>query len=166
MGRPTKHELKSSTADVAPVVPLPPAEQPSKSTAKLPVAAPAPGAARSSFTTHQRHGDRRDSDSGDDDPADDILLRSAAVRRRYRCSDMWLHRRLHDDSRFPRPIYIGRDRYWRLSDLLAWERAQAERPVPKARILEHRDAARAARAERRARNPQRHKPKPHPSPET
>jgi len=33
-------------------------------------------------------------DSGGDSAADDVLLRSPAVRQRYRCSDMWIHRRL------------------------------------------------------------------------
>ena len=70
-------------------------------------------------TVPQRHGDR----ASGDDPAD-VLLRSAAVRRRYgNCSDMWLHRRLNDDSGFPKPIYLGRLRYWRLSDLIAWEQS-------------------------------------------
>jgi predicted DNA-binding transcriptional regulator AlpA len=53
--------------------------------------------------------------------ADDVLLRAGRVRRRYGASDMWLHRRLHDDSGFPRPIVIGRLRFWRLSELKAWE---------------------------------------------
>jgi len=98
----------------------------------------------------QRHGDRHDSDSGDDDPADDVLLRSPAVRQRYRCSDMWIYRRLTDASGFPKPIYIAGIRHWRLSELVAWERAQAELPVPKPRILEHHDRALAALAEKRA----------------
>jgi hypothetical protein len=116
-----------------------------KSAAK---AAPAPAA---DSTVHGRQADR---DSGDDDPADpaaDVLLRSLAVRKRYGdCSDMWLHRRLGDDSGFPRPIYIAGVRHWRLSDLLRWERAQAELPAPKPRVLEHRDAAMVALAEKRA----------------
>ena len=56
----------------------------------------------------------------------DIFLRSGAVRRRYgNASDMWLHRRLRDDSGFPQPIVIGYTRYWRLSDLEAWEKQRA-----------------------------------------
>ena len=35
-------------------------------------------------------------------------------------SDMWLWRRLNDDPSFPRPIYIGRRRFWREADVLAW----------------------------------------------
>jgi hypothetical protein len=106
------------------------------------------------FATPQHHGDRhdRDSDDGDDDPADDVLLRAPAVRKRYgNASDMWLHRRLHDDSGFPKPIFIGPVRYWRLSNLLVWEKQQAEQvPVPQPRALEYIDRARAALAAKRA----------------
>jgi predicted DNA-binding transcriptional regulator AlpA len=60
-------------------------------------------------------------------PADnDGYLNSAQVRARYgNASSMWLHRRLHDDSRFPQPMRICGRRFWRLSDLIAWERARA-----------------------------------------
>jgi hypothetical protein len=155
VANPTKRELNNSTAAVAAVAPPPP-EQPSHHkpkgrAAKVPAAGPAPAAAPSTFTVPERQGDRRDSDSGDDDPAADVLLRALQVRKRYGdCSDMWLHRRLHDDSGFPKPVYVGPVRYWRLSDLLAWERAQAERPTPKPRILKHHDAALAALADKRA----------------
>ena len=85
---------------------------------------------------HERQGDRA---SGD---ADDPLLRAIQVRERYgNASDMWVHRKLKHDPTFPRPIYLGPTRYWRLSDLLAWERAQAERRTPQPRILEHQPAA-------------------------
>jgi predicted DNA-binding transcriptional regulator AlpA len=59
-------------------------------------------------------------------PADDRYLTAKQVRARYGdVSDMWLWRRLKDDSRFPKPIEICRRRYWRLSDLLVWERSRA-----------------------------------------
>ena len=59
--------------------------------------------------------------------ADDILLRSDAVKKRYGgASDMWLVRRLADNSGFPKPIVIGRYRLWRLSELVAWELDVAE----------------------------------------
>jgi hypothetical protein len=155
VANPTKRELNNSTAASASFEPPPPPEQPShqkKPKSGKPPAAGLPSAAPpSTFTTHQRHGDRHDNGSGDDDPAADVLLRALRVRKRYDdCSDMWLHRRLHDDSGFPKPVYVGSVRYWRLSDLLAWEHAQAERPTPKPRILEHRDAALAALADKRA----------------
>lgn len=59
---------------------------------------------------------------------DEVFLRSGEVRRRYaNASEMWLHRRLRDDSEFPKPIRIERYRYWRLSDLQAWEAMLSER---------------------------------------
>jgi predicted DNA-binding transcriptional regulator AlpA len=38
---------------------------------------------------------------------------------------MWIERRLADDPDFPKPIYLGRLRYWRLADIEGWERARA-----------------------------------------
>ena len=63
----------------------------------------------------------------------EVFLRSPDVRRRYgNCSAMWLHRRVKDPaSGFPQPITIGRFKYWRLSDLVAFERAAAARPPVK-----------------------------------
>ena len=54
---------------------------------------------------------------------------AADVRARYgNVSDMWLHRRLNNPaSGFPKPIYLGRQRYWRLADLIEWEIACARR---------------------------------------
>ena len=59
--------------------------------------------------------------------ADDVFLTASRVRQRYGgCSEMWLWRRLHDDrSNFPQPTYISGRRFWRLHDLLAWERSLA-----------------------------------------
>jgi predicted DNA-binding transcriptional regulator AlpA len=52
----------------------------------------------------------------------DPLIPAGQVRERFGgVSVMWIHRRLHDDSGFPRPLYIGRLRFWRLSELVAWE---------------------------------------------
>lgn len=53
-------------------------------------------------------------------------ITSNQLRERYGGrSHMWIERRLKDDSGFPRPVYFGRFRYWLLSDLEKWERAQA-----------------------------------------
>jgi len=66
----------------------------------------------------------------------EVYLKSRQVRARYgNVSDMWLHRRLADPtSDFPRPVYLSRERFWRLSDLLAYERqcaaAEPRRIVP------------------------------------
>jgi predicted DNA-binding transcriptional regulator AlpA len=83
--------------------------------------------------------DGGDDDSGkrpDDDPEglpqeatakDDRFLTSKAVRARYGgCSDMWIYRRLHDGSSFPRPLLVCGRRFWKLSALIAWERSRAK----------------------------------------
>jgi hypothetical protein len=58
---------------------------------------------------------------------DDPYLAAAQVRQRYGdASVMWLYRRLHDDSGFPQPDLIVRDRrFWKLSSLVRWERERA-----------------------------------------
>jgi predicted DNA-binding transcriptional regulator AlpA len=69
------------------------------------------------------------------DDSDDFYLTAVQVRQRFAgASDMWLWRRLRDDSKFPRPIEIRKRRYWKLSELVAWERAcvrTARLPPPK-----------------------------------
>lgn len=58
-------------------------------------------------------------------PIDDRYLSSKHVRERYgNVSHMWIERRLVD-SQFPVPVYFGRRRFWKLSDLLEWERQKA-----------------------------------------
>jgi hypothetical protein len=75
---------------------------------------------------HAAHGDRGNPDSDNSDSSDDRLLTAAQVKRRYgSASDMWLWRRLHDGSGFPKPIFICRRRFWRLSGVIAWERSRA-----------------------------------------
>jgi predicted DNA-binding transcriptional regulator AlpA len=59
--------------------------------------------------------------------AADGFLTSAQVRQRYGgASDMWLHRRLRDGSGFPKPMLVEGRRFWRISELEAWERARAK----------------------------------------
>jgi hypothetical protein len=59
--------------------------------------------------------------------AADVFLTASQTRARYgRVSHMWLSRRLRDDSGFPRPIVISGRQYFKLSELLAWERAAAQ----------------------------------------
>jgi hypothetical protein len=71
---------------------------------------------------HAAHGHRGDPDSDDDDR----LVTAAQVKRRYgNASDMWLWRRLHDESGFPQPLFICGRRFWRLAALIAWEHARA-----------------------------------------
>lgn len=81
-------------------------------------------------TVHQRHGDRA-SDDPNAESSEDKFLTSAQVKARYGgISDMWLHRRLQDDSQFPQPMIVEKRRFWRLSDLIAWERKRAVAPAP------------------------------------
>jgi predicted DNA-binding transcriptional regulator AlpA len=52
-------------------------------------------------------------------------LPAAQVRARYGVSDMSLWRWLkNEDLAFPHPIRINNRRFWRLSDLRAWEASQ------------------------------------------
>lgn len=51
-------------------------------------------------------------------------LQARQVRERYNVSDMTIWRWLRDQN-FPQPIYITRYRYWRLTDIEAWEAKQA-----------------------------------------
>jgi predicted DNA-binding transcriptional regulator AlpA len=58
--------------------------------------------------------------------ANDEYLPAARVRARYGISAMSIHRWLADPKlKFPKPLYIGRYRYWRLADLAEWERHRA-----------------------------------------
>lgn len=56
------------------------------------------------------------------------LLPATPVRARYGVSDMTIFRWLADPKLgFPQPIRINGRRYWRLSDLQAFEARQAQR---------------------------------------
>lgn len=75
------------------------------------------------------------------DGANEINLPASNVKARYGgVSDMWIWRRLRDNSNFPSPVDIGGRRFWRLSELVAWERS---RPmfVPRPRAPRDRNAA-------------------------
>lgn len=55
-----------------------------------------------------------------------VFLPSRKVLRRYDVSDMTIHRWLNNpEMNFPRPVYFGRNRFWRLTELQSWERARA-----------------------------------------
>lgn len=61
-------------------------------------------------------------------PVDDVFLSARQVTTRYGVSKMTLWRWLHDaDMKFPEPLQIQRLRYWRASDLVAWERTLARK---------------------------------------
>jgi predicted DNA-binding transcriptional regulator AlpA len=64
-------------------------------------------------------------------PGDDRFLPARAVWERYGVTSMSLYRWLADEQMgFPRPIYFGRFRHWRLSDLIAWEMARPNTGKP------------------------------------
>jgi predicted DNA-binding transcriptional regulator AlpA len=62
---------------------------------------------------------------------EDQFLPARRVRERYgSIANMTLWRWLQDaDLNFPRPIRIGQRRYWRLSDLVAWEKSRCAKSV-------------------------------------
>lgn len=64
-------------------------------------------------------------------------LTAAQVRTRFaNASRMWIFRRMRDDG-FPQPVHFGgRLRYWRASDIEAWERQMIERGIsaPKPKV--------------------------------
>jgi hypothetical protein len=58
--------------------------------------------------------------------AEEQFLPAPLVARRYHCSDMTISRWVREPRmRFPAPHYFGRFRYWKLSDLVSWERQRA-----------------------------------------
>jgi predicted DNA-binding transcriptional regulator AlpA len=76
----------------------------------------------------------------------DVYLRTRQVRERYgNTSHMFIERRLANDKTFPKPVFFGRLRFWKLSDLEGWEKAQATRSG-KARPARDTSAARAGKA--------------------
>ena len=61
------------------------------------------------------------------DEQSDDLLPASHVWRRYNVCDRTLDRWLANKKlKFPKPIYIQRRRYFRIADLVAWERARAK----------------------------------------
>jgi predicted DNA-binding transcriptional regulator AlpA len=65
----------------------------------------------------------------------DRYLTARAVYERYSICDMTLSRWVSDERKdFPKPVYFGRFRYWRLAELVAWERRQ---PVALRKASQH-----------------------------
>ncbi len=75
------------------------------------------------------------------------FLPARRVWERYGVTSMTLQRWLTDPRLdFPKPVYIGRFRYWRLSELEAWERAQVT--GSSASPADHRDGVKAENGRR------------------
>jgi predicted DNA-binding transcriptional regulator AlpA len=55
---------------------------------------------------------------------DKRYLTAAQLRERYGGrSEMWIERIMQRDAKFPRPIRIGRFRFWAVDEIEAFERA-------------------------------------------
>lgn len=77
-----------------------------------------------------------------------LLTRNDMRARNPAYSDSNIYRWLNSpDSDFPTPIKIGARVFWRLSDVEAWERRQAERAAEYWRAKKERNAARRDRVE-------------------
>ena len=73
---------------------------------------------------------------------DDYYLPARKVWERYGKTSMTLHRWLHDPGmNFPKPVYFGRFRYWKLSWLEEWEASCERQEVMKLLIENPRPAA-------------------------
>ena len=63
--------------------------------------------------------------STDASDCEEKFLPARQVWSRYGVSDMTLWRWLRNaELGFPQPIRIGRYRYWRVADLVSWERSR------------------------------------------
>ena len=52
----------------------------------------------------------------------ETFLSARRVMTRYGVSDMWIWRRMNEEGgKFPQPLRINGRRFWRVSDLLAYE---------------------------------------------
>ena len=60
-----------------------------------------------------------------------LFVTAPQLFERWQCSHMLVVARLRDDPEFPKPLYFGRRRRWRLADIEKYERAMAGRPAPK-----------------------------------
>jgi predicted DNA-binding transcriptional regulator AlpA len=62
-------------------------------------------------------------------PSTKRYLTAPQLRERYGDrSETWLDRIMKSDAAFPRPIYIGRFRFWALDAIETYERSVAARP--------------------------------------
>lgn len=59
------------------------------------------------------------------------FLPGRQVLDRYHITQQTLWRWLNDDAMgFPKPLYLGRYRYWRAAELLSWEKEQENSQPP------------------------------------
>lgn len=57
------------------------------------------------------------------------LISASQIREIFGITDMTVWRWVHDEGLdFPKPIYIGRRRYWRESDVMEWISSRPREP--------------------------------------
>jgi predicted DNA-binding transcriptional regulator AlpA len=67
------------------------------------------------------------------EPDDAVYISARQVCQRYGgLSMMWLERKLQRDTTFPQPHKFGERRFFKLEDLVAWERKAAVKSKAKA----------------------------------
>jgi predicted DNA-binding transcriptional regulator AlpA len=70
------------------------------------------------------------------------FLPARAVWERYGVTSMTLYRWIENDAlAFPKPIYIGRFRFWKIADLVDWERARPKAGLQAGATASHRSEA-------------------------
>lgn len=64
--------------------------------------------------------------------ANETYITAADLRARFGGrSETWLWRLVNDNrANFPQPVIVRRYRYWRLSEIEAWEEANRAKPKP------------------------------------
>jgi predicted DNA-binding transcriptional regulator AlpA len=63
--------------------------------------------------------------------SENSFITAPQLFERWQCSHMFVVALLKRDSDFPRPVYFGRHRRWRVSEIEAYEKLLAGRPRPK-----------------------------------
>jgi hypothetical protein len=59
-------------------------------------------------------------------PSDAVYISRTQLQNRWGgVSHMWIERRLKDNPDFPKPKFMGRLRFWKISELEAYERSCA-----------------------------------------
>lgn len=67
----------------------------------------------------------------DSEALSETFITAPQLFERWQCSHMLVVGKLKFDSDMPRPIYFGRRRRWRVSEIEAYEKLLAARPRPK-----------------------------------
>lgn len=66
-----------------------------------------------------------------DTTSENSFITAPQLFERWQCSHMMIVARLRDDEQFPKPVYFGRRRRWRVNEIEKYEKLLAARPRPK-----------------------------------